>query len=209
VGGKAVNITELVPRIDDKLAAVWEDLAHFCHQCNVATRTTQKFSRRTYDDILVSVHYRLYNITQGTNLLSRALHTGVFVLASLLYFAWQYTPEGQNALAEPLCEILHEMAIDADGCPDPVALWLVMVWKSLVTEDLAQNLHNSFLQDRIASLGLRSWEDAETILRSLIWVDSLHGPRGKMAFNLALKGAEENDSKPRIPERSGVIIPSA
>jgi hypothetical protein len=181
------NIVELAPRIDRRLANAWDDLVHFCHQSNVASYTGQRFTRRTYDNIMISIQYRLHHMPRPTDSLSRALHAGMLILISSLYFGWQYhKPEDQHRLAQPLSDALQSLSREAVDCPDLISFWLIMLWKSLVPHELSNHLHNVYLAETAAKLHLRSWDQAETVLRSMAWISAVHGPRGSSVFHYML-----------------------
>ena len=193
-----LDIPELVPRIDRRLADVWEDLRHFCHQSNIASYTGQRFTRRTYDDIMISVQYRLHYmpLPPSTDVVSRALQAGMLTLAASLYFGWQHQhrPQGddQDRLAQPLSDALSNLKLENDEeCPDLVAFWLVMLWKSLVSTELSSQRHNALLEDTATRLHLRLWKQAETVLKSLGWISAVHGPRGSLVFRHLVPCAEQ------------------
>ena len=123
-----------------------------------------------------------------------SLRIAMLVVSSAVYLGYQLQPDARNALAHPLHEASERIERSEIRMPCKLAFWLAMVWKLLVTPDVGQKWHGSYLRKAIQELSLTSWEEAQKILRSMIWIEYLQDHNGRYAFEEVLHQTSSVDN---------------
>ncbi|KAH7131243.1 hypothetical protein EDB81DRAFT_696556 [Dactylonectria macrodidyma] len=173
------DILRFLPSLDSKLVNAWNDLRHFSNQSNVATQTDSAFTRRVYSEIMLSVLYRLLNLSFETGTANEALRTGMLTFATSLYFQWQSLNNGRDQFGERLNAELCALKSGPGVVPVPLVFWLLMIWKTTVSETAAEREHVDYLDNIMRLMCIGYWENARDFLRRMIWIDRLCSTRGR------------------------------
>ncbi|KAH8170243.1 hypothetical protein LIA77_10787 [Sarocladium implicatum] len=187
---KLTDLRELLPGVNSRLADIWDDLAHFSHQSNVATRTDLKFTRNNFNDILLSIQYRLHHLAlQDEDRVAESVRVAMLAISSFVFLGYQIHSDTQQPLEEPLQEAVDGLICNEADVPWKVAFWLVMTLKSLASPKSDQQLHEAYLLKAIRPFNVTCWEEAQKILRSMIWIDFIQDGKGRIAFEHAVGDA--------------------
>lgn len=135
---------------------------------------------------MLSVLYRLLNLSFETGTVNEALRAGMLTFAASLYFQWQARNNGQDQFGEGLDVELRALKSCSGVVPVPILFWLLMTWKTTVSEETAEKEHVGYLDNIIKLMCLGSWEDARNVLRRMIWIDRLYTTRGRSIVENAI-----------------------
>jgi hypothetical protein len=189
------GISKLIPFLDTRLVNIWEDLEYFCRQVHVALHTGQILSHEAYNNLMISVLYRLLQLETLSDPLPEALRLGMLLFGSSIYFQWHIQDRGSDRIAGQLSDALDSIRVEAAEIPDRIAFWLLMIWKVSASGEIAEQRHIKIFHHTVTQLGIKSWEQAQSILKPMIWIQSLQSLKGQMFFADALQSSQENGDK--------------
>ena len=174
-------------RLDSRLKNVLRDLHAFSCLSNLAYQTTRKLSPALYNEMMVSILYRLTHLSFWDEAVQETIRLGLLVFASTVFLQRQYAPQRFDRLLElynkALFELCHLQGLDL---PAPISLWLTILPHLVSSARSARkDWHTEWLADVILQVRVEPWTQACGMLRSIAWVDFIHDQPGKHAFSLA------------------------
>jgi hypothetical protein len=174
--------------LDTRLHNALRDLHTFSCISNVAYQTTRKLSPDTYNEMMISILYRLTHLSFESDPLQEAIRTGLLVFSSTIfmqrYFKDQPYDHLLNLYSKALSRLHKSTGIDL---PVPIVLWLTILSHVVAHEEPSPTeRRNVWLGQAILRAGIESWPQALEILRSIAWVDFIHNQPGKQAFERAM-----------------------
>jgi hypothetical protein len=138
--------------------------------------------------MMISILYRLTHLSLESDPLQETIRTALLVCSSTIFIQRNFMEQPYDHLLNLYNNALlkvHE-SMDKD-LPVPIVLWLTMLSQVVSHEELsATDWRNFWLEKTILRAGINSWLQAREILRSLVWVDFIHGRLGKQAFDAAV-----------------------
>jgi len=186
--------TTLDPRLHNAL----RDLHAFSCISNVAYQTTRKLSPDTYNEMMISILYRLTQLSFKSDILQEAIRTGLLVLSSTIFMQRAFMDQPYHHLLSLYTNALSRLRkFTSIDLPLPIVLWLTVL-SHVVTHDEPSPVKwwSVWLDETIFRADINSWTQALEILRSIAWVDFIHDRLGKQAFEAAMlrleKGAPFN-----------------
>ncbi len=185
--------------LDRKLSNVLKDLHAFCCISNLAYQTTRKLSPDTYNEVMISVLYRLTHLSFETDALQRVVRTGLLVFSSMMFMQRYVMDKPYDHLLCLFTSALWRLWNSTyTKVPTPIALWLTVLSHIVAQKNLPPTDWRCIWLDRsISYAGIESWPQARELLRSVVWVDFIHNRPGQNAFELAmvrLKGTAHSKS---------------
>jgi len=168
---------------DIRLAAVWTDLRQFCISANVAFQTDQKIHPEVYQEILISIEYRLMHLICKDRSLE-TLHLAILAFSTTVFLQ----AEGVRVRYHDLSRQLHDSVLRLGASNQAPELWLWILFIaaiSAVTDEDDQWLM-PLLRAAFRRTGTTTWEPIRDILKSIMWIDALHDKDGKRVFDLVL-----------------------
>ncbi|TVY25378.1 hypothetical protein LHYA1_G003709 [Lachnellula hyalina] len=168
---------------DIRLAAVWTDLRQFCISANVAFQTDQKIHPEVYQEILISIEYRLMHLICKDRSLE-TLHLAILAFSTTVFLQ----TEGVRVRYHDLSRQLHDSVLRLGASNQTPELWLWILFIaaiSAVTDEDDQWLM-PLLRAAFRRTGTTTWEPVRDILKSIMWIDALHDKDGKRVFDLVL-----------------------
>jgi hypothetical protein len=148
---------------------------------SLAYQTTRKLSPHLYSEMMISILYRLTTLSFPHNIMQETIRLGLLAISTTVFMQRQYMENPYNHLLNLYRDALFKLYTSTNlDVPIHILLWLVMV-SQVVTPATPDWLH-SWLSDIVYRAGIISWAQARDLLRSLVWVDFLHDPRGKLTF---------------------------
>ena len=179
--------------LDPRLAHVWADLQEFCSILNLAFISRRKIEPKLFQEITVSVQYRLLHLSyiddlglNQTQTLKDKLHEMVRV--GLLAFTTTISLHATNDkvrfrhLASHLKEILQAMDKPLDSNGEEMKLWLLFVAALSVFRTGPRAWLKDDLIKSLEALQISSWMAAKKVLKGFLWVDMIHDVGGKRVF---------------------------
>ncbi|TVY81755.1 hypothetical protein LSUE1_G003365 [Lachnellula suecica] len=172
---------------DTRLHNAFRDLHSFSCISNLAYQTTRKLSPEIYNDIMISILYRLTNLSFESDIIQEALRIGLLVVSSTIFMQRLFMdhPYGHllNLYRNALFNLHNATSI---ALPVPVSLWMPMLFYVVAPEEApSMNWLNTWVENIISSAGISSWTQAHEILKTIVWVDFVHDRLGEPAFEAA------------------------
>ncbi|RDW57465.1 hypothetical protein BP6252_13803 [Coleophoma cylindrospora] len=182
--------------IDVKLHNALQDLHAFSCISNLAYQTTRKLSPEVYNEMMISILYRLTNLSFGRNHLAEAIRIGLLAFSSTIFierhFMGQPSQHLLNLYTDALFKLRNSTNVDL---PIPMVLWLTMFSHLVVhTELSAADWRSVWLDEAVLRGKINTWPQACEILRSVAWVDFVHSRSGKPIFEVAMSRLERTAS---------------
>ncbi|CZR53419.1 uncharacterized protein PAC_03297 [Phialocephala subalpina] len=174
--------------LDARLHNAMRDLHAFSCMSNVAYQTKGKLSANTYNEMMISILYRLAHLSFEHDPLQEALRLGLVALSSQIYLQRHYMEESYDFLLDLFNHALLRLReLAAIDLPVPVILWLTMLSHVVArNEPTAADWRSLWLDQTILRADINSWSQACEMLRSIAWVDFIHKQRGKPVFEAAI-----------------------
>lgn len=173
-------------RLDPRLRLVWSDVSEVARAANVAAQCKLSIDADLYPEVLVSVHYRLVNLRLGDD--DEVIRLGLLAFASTLFLQWRGLRTHYPYLVQQL-----KSAASRTGMSTRVKLWLYVV---------AAYYDTPWIQPRLARLlqdvGLKSWDEARELVKSVLWVDALHDDFARGVVEAALGERTASDYRSRV-----------
>lgn len=188
---KAANVPwqTLFDASDIRLVNVWLDLQEFTTSVNLAHQTKRKMSPVLFQEVLISVQYRLHHLAYSRHDTQETLRLAMLVLSASLFLG------GHSLHSSPLhCKQQGELlraslrAFDYKGSKTylQLKLWLVYLGRMTVLDSPEdQPWLDKTLFGMIKALGLTTWVEVRAVLKGFLWVDILHDKAGEMVFDSA------------------------
>lgn len=190
---------------DIRLAAVWTDLRQFCTSANVALQTDQKIHPEVYQEILISIEYRLVHLETCNDLSLEILHLAILAFSTTVYLQG----EGVRVRYHNLSRQLHNSILHLGASNQTPDLWLWILFVAAISavphED--DQWLMPLLRAALQRIGTTTWEPVRDILKSIMWIDALHDKDGKRVFDTALS-VDYSTRKTTQPPEHVKIMPS-
>ena len=177
---------ESLPRhfagLDMKLSNIWADLREFTKSANLAFQTGQKMDGVLFQEILISVQYRLLHLDVSTCSQNKAIHLGMLAFSTNVFVQMQ----GLAIRFERLSAQLRDCVLGLQGLEDDsmlnFKLWLLLVARMSIVTGARDSWLKPELKKTLEALGLASWTSMRDRLKGYLWIGVLHDNGGKKAF---------------------------
>jgi hypothetical protein len=177
---------ESLPRhfagLDMKLSNIWADLREFTKSANLAFQTGQKMDGVLFQEILISVQYRLLHLDVSTCSQNKAIHLGMLAFSTNVFVQMQ----GLAIRFERLSAQLRDCVLGLQGLEDDsmlnFKLWLLLVARMSIVAGARDSWLEPELKKTLEVLGLASWTSVRDRLNGYLWIGVLHDNGGKKAF---------------------------
>ena len=184
--------------LDIKPHYIWADLREFTRSANLAFQTGQKIDCILFQEILVSIQYRLLLLDTSAGSLDEVVHLGMLAFATNVFLQMQGLALRFDMLSVRLRGCIFGLGLQDLEDDDMVEfkVWMLFVVRvSIVSESKDSWIENEMRKTLKAS-SLTSWEAVRERLKAYLWIDVLHDKGGKEIFEDATNGsleALEND----------------
>lgn len=171
---------------DIRLVNIWLDLKDFTNSINMAQQTCQKLASKQFQEILISLQYRLQCLAYGHHDIQEIIRHVMLACATTLFMKATDLPAQCRPLAMQLRQDLGYLEAQDDKNLLKLQVWSICISRASVlsTEGELPWLNN-WLRKACRMLEVSSWEEARRILKHFIWVDLIHGPIGQPFFEEA------------------------
>ncbi len=213
---------------DPRLAAVWADMAEFCRTVNLAFATGAKLEPVLFQEMMVSVQYRLLHMRYGgstgagehrdavdAHKLHEAVRLAMLAFATTVFMQIAHIDMRYAHLASGLEAALRALevplAADADCCGMELRVWLLLVANTSlppsprravaeIEEDSGTgNWLETELVQALRELGVASWAGTREILKRWgLWIDMVHDRRGKNMLTGVWRGLWSAETRARF-----------
>ncbi|TAQ83723.1 hypothetical protein B7494_g7953 [Chlorociboria aeruginascens] len=165
------NICAFVETIlDTRLRNALRDLHAFSCISNLAYQTTRKLSPETYNEMSISILYRLTYLCFERDPLQEVIRVGLLAISSTIFMQRYFLGKPYNHLlnlySNALLRLLESIDVDL---PVPILLWLMMLSHVVIDKEPSPTDWRSLWLDKaILRAGINSWPQAQEILRSIV-----------------------------------------
>lgn len=185
------EVSAVMDAVDVRLRNVWLDLRTFSSMANLAHQTGRKVPTDYFAEIVTSIMYRLFHQSYQEGSLEETMRVGMLVYAAGVMFKWDRpcNVEQKQHMMPLFTDSLLSM-IDDSSSPDPLVLWLLVVWLTLAAsmaekQSLMERIEGS-LHATLTRMGISKWKDVKQSLKSVLWIDVLHDRLGKVVVEQTL-----------------------
>ena len=168
--------------IDIGLENVWADLHVFCISANVAFQTDQKINPEIFQDILISIEYRLLLLDLGKDGFLETLRLGILAFSTTVFLQTQGIKARFNNLSRQLQVSISRLEIFDDSL-DEAWLWILFVTAVSTVTNEDDYWLMPLLKAALLKTGKVTWEEVQDMLKSFMWIDVLHDKDGKRVFD--------------------------
>jgi hypothetical protein len=174
--------------IDGRLHNILRELHAFSCISNLAYQTTRKFSPDIYNEMMISILYRLTHLSFKSNSLHEAIRTGLLAFSSTIFIQRHFMKQPYDNLLNLYTNAVLQICEYTDSDVSvPIALWLAMLSHVIEHTELSPADWRSVWLDKVVlRAGIDLWSPARELLRSKAWVDFIHDRIGKQVFEAAI-----------------------
>lgn len=174
---------------DIRLVNIWLDLKDFANSINVAQQTCQKLASKEFQEILISLQYRLQCLAYEHHDIQEIIRHVMLACTTTLFLKTTDLPTQCRPLAMQLRQDLGYLESQDDKNLLKLQVWSVCISRASVlgTEGELPWLE-SWLRRACRMLEISTWEETRRILKSFVWMDLIHGPIGQPFFEGASQG---------------------
>jgi hypothetical protein len=171
------------------LLSIFADLRAFSASANLAAQTTQKIEPELFQEVLISVNYRLL-LFESTGI----GRDGDFEVLRLAMLAFSASVFLQTACHEMIFDIVNHKLMSIKSTvqygnnvlPGVVSLWIHFM---LALISLKTPIHDCALEsfsDLVRKSNIATWPDLRTMLKRMLWINALHDRAGEQIFEQVL-----------------------
>ena len=186
------HLDAFVDALDPKFGNCWKDLHAFSCMSNLAYQTTGKLSPVTYNEMMISILYRLLHLSFEESSLQEAIRIGLLTFSSTIFLTRLYMKQPYEHLFSLFSNSLSKLCQSTSIIvPQPIMLWLMILYHMVsYKQPSPEDWHSVWLGKAVSLTRVKAWPDARGILKSVMWVDFVHDAPGKEAFESAAQRLE-------------------
>lgn len=186
----SVSIPEtFLANIETRLRIVWGDLFELTRAANIATQCERSLDSELYQEVMVSIHYRLVKLRFGSDITEELIRLGLLAFASHLFLQWRGVKIRFEHLAQRFANVLS-LQSEAKSLPPQLALWVHTIGAIAVFNELEQVSWQPILTDLLRKMDLGSWNEVRACLKCILWVDTVQDTPAKRVVECALTQIE-------------------
>lgn len=168
-----VETMECIKARDKKLFHLWRDLCSFATLCNLASQSANKLPPNTFSELLISALYRLLSLSYPKDIPCEALRLGMVSLTAYVFFQWRGIRQRLDGLDAEFQRAVRRLAASShDKMPVAVRFWLVTLSEVLSAREEDMELQE--ICSLMKQLKITSERDAISVLKTVVWIDSIH-----------------------------------
>lgn len=180
------DIGHFLDRLDARLRLVWDDLTEFSRAANIATQCKLSIDTELYQEVMVSIHYRLANLRFDAGSIDETMRLAMLSFSSTLFLQWRGTRTRFEFLAQNMKTSVSLLKHHGSALPALLTLWIYIVGAVSVFDEQEQAAFQPDLTEVLQVMELKSWNQVALSLKSVIWVDVIHDHLSKQIVQAAL-----------------------
>ena len=183
------QVDKFVDVLGSDLGNCWKDLHTFACMSNLAYQTTRKLSPDTYNEMMISIFYRLMHLSFEEGCLQEAVRVALLIFSSTLFLTSLYVQPPLEHLLSQFRGVLSRICQSTDlFVPQPIMLWLMVLYHVTVSKQYPSDDWQSICFARaISHASVSTWSEARSVLKSVMWVAFVHETHGKKAFEATVQ----------------------
>jgi Fungal specific transcription factor domain len=172
------------------------DLRKFCNSANIAFLTGSKIDGEIFQEILISVQYRLMTLkfsddddddNDKEGKLNEALRLALLTFSNTVFLQLRGMKVRFSILSLQLKDALRSQVAWADlRRLKTVSLWILFIAAIAAVNDEDDVWLMPLINELLSETGsFISWHMVRSILKDFIWIDQLHDEDGKAVYSRA------------------------
>lgn len=183
VPGISSSTTAVPGVLEPRLKDIWADAREFCALVNLASLTGRKIQPHLFQEIMVSLQYRLLHfeteVTTCQPVLTRAIQIGTLAFTTTIFLHVAGIPTRYYWLTAQMRKVLKDYDEPSNVQDWKTKLWLLVTAAITGFGGCFGTLLNLALSRSMTELKLFEWQDIKSVLKEYLWVDVLHDIHGK------------------------------
>ncbi|CAH0039396.1 unnamed protein product [Clonostachys solani] len=180
------ELSRIIQSLDTRLYNVWTDLREFCQMANLGCQTGLKLPHGTFNEILLSVSYRLSHLAFDRSPALEAFRVGMLAFATSIFFSWPELRAINVSVNRAFQDALWKLRSSGDQFNPLLTFWVLMVWKVQVHKEAPEKLFADWFGEVKLSIPIASWAEARAVMKRVLWIDILYDGQGKAEFNRSI-----------------------
>jgi hypothetical protein len=194
------SLPEHFATLDPKVRCIWADLREFIRSANLAFQTGHKMDCFLFQDILISVQYRVQLLDMSVETLAKAIHVGMLAFSTDVFLQLKGLEMGfENISTQLRGSILGLQDLEDDSILE-FKLWLLFVARMSNVKNNQDSWLTPEMKKTLEVLSLTTWKPVRERLKNYLWVDVLHDSGGKETFEIATASVSEGSGLRIHPE---------
>ncbi|KAI2472639.1 hypothetical protein F4781DRAFT_316855 [Annulohypoxylon bovei var. microspora] len=182
----ASDLEHFLGGLDTRLRFIWDDLAEFVRAANIAAQCKLDIDIDLYREVMVSIHYRLLNLYFETSNVNETIRLALLTFSSALFLQRRSIQTRYAYLSERFKASLTNATCDTGPMPARLTLWLYITGAVSAFGEDEQAWFLPVLARTFRSMGCKSWNEVESLLKSVLWVDIPFGASAKRIVKVIL-----------------------
>ncbi|KAI8627606.1 hypothetical protein F5Y19DRAFT_442287 [Xylariaceae sp. FL1651] len=182
-----LTLQRFIHRLDERLCRVWYDVSEVIGAINIAGQCKRSIDYVLYQEAMISVHYRLVNLKFAPDGANESIRLALLGFCSGVFLQWRAVKFHYKNLAQQLKRSLRQSDLQGEVfVPDYVALWQLIIAIVSVFDEQEKDAFQRTLARVIGAMGLKSWIEVKSAVKSVLWVEALHDAPAKSLIEAAL-----------------------
>lgn len=171
--------------LDMKVCYIWADLREFTRSASLAFQTGQKMPCILFQEILISIQYRLLLLDVNTAL-HKAIHIGMLAFSTNVFLQMKGLSMRFEALSDRLRDSILELRDLKHDSLIELEMWLLFVERIFIVAGNNDVWPQPEIKKTLVALDLKSWTTVRDRLKDYLWIGVLHDDGGREAFEHAM-----------------------
>lgn len=160
------------------------DLHAFSCMINIASQASRKIRPETYNDIMISILYRLMSLDFDCNDMQEAIRLGMVCYCTTIFMQYRRVKHQYRQLFHTFNESLQNLWRDGRQLPTPLALWLAILPDVAVRDEIVMpEWRCEWLLELLLVSGVGTWMEAREMLGTVAWAGFMHDKAGERVFD--------------------------
>jgi hypothetical protein len=165
--------------LESRLRRVWVDISDFVEATNAVNKCELNIDSEVYQTAVISIHYRLVNLRFDTGDINETIRLALLSFASTLFLQWCGVKIRYSYLAQHLKIGLSLLKHNSRAIPSHLTLWMHIVGVISVFDEKEQAQLQPMLIELLRTMNLKSWDEVNLSLESVLWLNTLHDSPAK------------------------------
>lgn len=159
---------------DARLEAVFRETQALVTAINIAVGTGTKLDLTFFQESMLTTQYRILLLEfPESEWEMEALRLGMIAFGTTVYFRFAEYGREYRHLSEMLATVVKGHP-PGDWPRPELVFWLLIVGSISLWKPGSQHFVLEGLEELTYRLNIRSWAEAKALLKSILWIDSLH-----------------------------------
>lgn len=176
------SLPEYFTGVETHLCSIWTDLQEFTKSACLAFQTGHKMDGALFQEMLISVQYRLLLLEVSADSIDEAIHVGTLAFSTNIFLQTRGLAIRFETLFAKLRACIIELSSLEESSETEFKLWLLFVARMFIGREVEYSWLELEMRKCLEALNLTSWNTVRERLQGYLWIGILHDTGGKRAF---------------------------